>query len=1358
MDNAFWLGGHRLLAFGDGSNNNPLVELDVVSHELTHGVTQFEANLQYYNEFGALNESFSDILGKAVEFDVFGDTATWQLAKHFRPGGLRDFSNPNLQGQPDTYAGILWYTGSDDSGGVHYNSGVQNFWYYLLCEGGNGVNDHNFEYAVDAIGMEQATQIAYRNLTEYLGPFSEYLDSRIGSMLATADLYGKNSPVYQQVDNAWDAVGVIDEPIITSLEVFDVTATTAKLRGSMQPRGDTATYHFEYGTTLAFGNSTAPVGYADKVEGRLTGLQSQTKYYLRLAATNDYGSSYSAPVTFTTLTLAPIVEIRPTVDITETSAVVYGKINPNSLPTTFYFEYGLTPALGSVTSSSGVPGATEFINVSADIADLQPRQTYYYRLVADNGFSTAATGLSSLFTSVKPHISSISPSAGPINSEVTILGSNFNTLPENNWVSFGATRATVLSSTTTEIKVKVPAGASYGAITLLDGQSGRAAESAQEFVPTYTGEFGLGSLQLRAGINDPYVWNALVQDMDGDKKPDIVTVHSQGLTIFQNVNQGGDITSESFYKNSYPVSGTSSDFFVADLDANGMKDIVWRYGDGLRIFPNFSVPGFVFFGPLVELPMQHLANLTLRDFDVDGHIDIAGTRSVSYNSSEVVIYRNKTSKGSALSTGNFDEQFAILVQHNIEFMTSGDLNNDGKPDLLFGSNYIDSLSVLSNNGSPGEFEFEETIIPDTARQDRFARYLSHDLNRDGWKDVIYHSRHIPANVTIRQNTSTLSGIALGVPEIVLSEREATDVQAADLDGDGKVDLLAALDSREFIVLKNQTETGAQLSKASLQKFAELGMDLENTGTVDSRMVVNDLNGDGRPEVINVHQYYFGPHDGYQMEIWQNSPGNCLDPSLIKVNAASATASIALPPNTTMADFEIEYAPADADYWWQVYENSLYWLSPGTSYKFRARAHCYLAYTAYHELTFTTDCVDVSSYSINTIGVDHVYFNADDFTVIEAEYSLAGKEEWQVIPFYPSEILNLLPGTAYDLRFRGRCPVSDFKYMQFVTLCPSLASLTMTELSHDKVAVTWATPYSGDVTVEYSQDEINWIPVSDNTIFPLVPGKEYFSRAHLSCTDANSDFIFKSFSTSCPKVSMLHVDQVTPFGGQVTWVDESETGSYILSYHMLDADNGKTTVQTNSTSFQVDDLTPGRRYQVAVAPECLAEEKFSAVSFTTNCYLPSNVSVDEVTYTTAQLSWSDHLREVPYTVEYSIVGTNVWHTLQNGSANLLLIELRPGTSYEARVHINCPAGSAFVYVQFQTPIHEETTYAPNPTNSEITIYPSQSLVGKHFSIHDNAGKEIIGGVLIDYSIDLSGLSAGIYLLKIEGEKLVKITKH
>src|SRR5690606_10092700 len=147
------------------------------------------------------------------------------LARHFRYGGLRDMSSPNLKGQPDTYMGDLWHSGYDDYGGVHTNSGVQNFWFYLLSEGGSGVNDVEYEYSVKALGIDKASQITYRNLTEYVSLFSDYFDSRIGSLLATADLFGKNSEIYNEVAGAWDAVGVIDEPTITGFELYDITGT-----------------------------------------------------------------------------------------------------------------------------------------------------------------------------------------------------------------------------------------------------------------------------------------------------------------------------------------------------------------------------------------------------------------------------------------------------------------------------------------------------------------------------------------------------------------------------------------------------------------------------------------------------------------------------------------------------------------------------------------------------------------------------------------------------------------------------------------------------------------------------------------------------------------------------------------------------------------------------------------------------------------------------------------------------------------------------------------------------------------------------------------------------------------------------
>ena len=214
--NASWDGTR--MRFGDGtSNSTPLVSLDVVAHELTHGVTDYTADLIYQDESGALNESFSDIFGTAVEFYTLGTNANW-----FQGEGatrLRSLSNPNQYGQPDTYRGDYWYTGTEDGGGVHTNSGVQNLWYYLLTEGGSGVNDNGYSYSVTGLGIEQASQIAYRNLSTYLVPSSGYSDARYGSILSAIDLYGDNSPQLESVIESWNAVGILKPALVPTVGI-----------------------------------------------------------------------------------------------------------------------------------------------------------------------------------------------------------------------------------------------------------------------------------------------------------------------------------------------------------------------------------------------------------------------------------------------------------------------------------------------------------------------------------------------------------------------------------------------------------------------------------------------------------------------------------------------------------------------------------------------------------------------------------------------------------------------------------------------------------------------------------------------------------------------------------------------------------------------------------------------------------------------------------------------------------------------------------------------------------------------------------------------------------------------------------
>jgi len=204
--NAFWDG--QRMTYGDGNSSyQPLVALDICAHEITHGLTSFTANLTYSYESGALNEAFSDIFGTAIEFYAKPQAANWLIGENIG-SYIRSMSNPNAKNQPDTYLGTYWYSGPNDNGGVHTNSGVLNYWFYLLSVGGAGINDNNQQFNVSGISIDSAAKIAYRMLTVYLTNNSNYSDARFYGILSAIDLYGACSPAVISTTNAFHAVGV----------------------------------------------------------------------------------------------------------------------------------------------------------------------------------------------------------------------------------------------------------------------------------------------------------------------------------------------------------------------------------------------------------------------------------------------------------------------------------------------------------------------------------------------------------------------------------------------------------------------------------------------------------------------------------------------------------------------------------------------------------------------------------------------------------------------------------------------------------------------------------------------------------------------------------------------------------------------------------------------------------------------------------------------------------------------------------------------------------------------------------------------------------------------------------------------
>lgn len=208
-NNAFysWVSNRLTYGDGDGSNYDPLVSLDIVAHEFAHGVTERTANLVYANESGALNESFSDIFGAAVEFYANQNPDYLIGEDCYTPGtagdAMRSMADPTLYSDPDHYSNR--YTGMADNGGVHTNSGIQNQAFFLLAEGGTNATSN---LSVSGIGRRNAELIFWRALVYYLFPSAKFYDARVATVNAAVDLFGPDSKEHRATEAAWEAVGV----------------------------------------------------------------------------------------------------------------------------------------------------------------------------------------------------------------------------------------------------------------------------------------------------------------------------------------------------------------------------------------------------------------------------------------------------------------------------------------------------------------------------------------------------------------------------------------------------------------------------------------------------------------------------------------------------------------------------------------------------------------------------------------------------------------------------------------------------------------------------------------------------------------------------------------------------------------------------------------------------------------------------------------------------------------------------------------------------------------------------------------------------------------------------------------------
>ncbi len=215
------------MVYGDGNPGNDLDDysrgLDVVAHELTHAVTDATSDLVYSDESGALNEAMSDIFGATTEAwsDSGGTSAgnpenflpnrhTWEIGEKIG-SVMRYMNNPAQarQSQPDYYSNLKYIGTQVDNGGVHVNSGIINLAYYLLVAGGKHparIQENLQE--VEGIGLEKAIKIYYEAQIGLFVNTTNFSMARTFLSQAAENLYGVCSNESEQVNRAYDILGV----------------------------------------------------------------------------------------------------------------------------------------------------------------------------------------------------------------------------------------------------------------------------------------------------------------------------------------------------------------------------------------------------------------------------------------------------------------------------------------------------------------------------------------------------------------------------------------------------------------------------------------------------------------------------------------------------------------------------------------------------------------------------------------------------------------------------------------------------------------------------------------------------------------------------------------------------------------------------------------------------------------------------------------------------------------------------------------------------------------------------------------------------------------------------------------------
>ncbi|MBE7169199.1 MAG: VCBS repeat-containing protein [Williamsia sp.] len=517
-----------------------------------------------------------------------------------------------------------------------------------------------------------------------------------------------------------------------------------------------------------------------------------------------------------------------------------------------------TAIAGSITSSSfaaKVDFPCDNAGSGITLSDLDGDGIAEVVITNNSTFSVSVLRANASSLSSVPQISTVNPLSSPVGSTVTITGSGFNATPSDNMVLFGTVKALVTGGSATSLTVIVPPGTNYQPVSVLNGANGLTGYSSKPFVTTSSNPYGTGipynfykeGLQFASGTLPYFV---ALGDLNGDGKPDMVEAHPTNNIIVVRENRtasGGLATTSFLFGTEIPVGNEPRSIAIGDLDGDGKPDVVVANAGSstISVLQNTS-SGTAAFGTKVDFPTgSQPFSVTIGDIDLDGKPDILVANLAA---GTVSVLRN-TAKTGIIDASSFAPRTDFEAGNTPRYIIVSDLDADGKPDIAVANEQSNTVSVLRSTVVTGMINASSFGAPRSfATGNNPNGVVASDIDGDGKPDLVV-ANFGSNTVSVLHNDQTVGGginFASFIPRVDF----ATGVQpfavaAGDLDGDGKPDIATAnAGSTNLSVLRNTAAPNTIIS-TSLAPRSDFA-----AGNYPVSIAIGDLDGNGLAELVS----------------------------------------------------------------------------------------------------------------------------------------------------------------------------------------------------------------------------------------------------------------------------------------------------------------------------------------------------------------------------------------------------------------------------------------------------------------------------------------------------------------------------